>query len=354
MDALAQYAARANAEQIRKRLQAEQMGLLSDDEDDSAPLTPAAPAPAQTPTAPSAQKNQVPDEEPDFVYPEQETSQQYELHRRERAKAMIRANAILTQIAEQGAPAHVVDTRRKAYESMIDARFPEIKKFDESLPAKEIFNELPSFTKKDDMIRNIRGELEAASKLTDPKEKAARIRTIVPKLVQSTGTGGADALQPAEVVLGSPEMTNYLGWARSVGSDPSSPLTLAAFLTDSAQKQSQIFEADPDSYIKKIKGIYNNFVNTRDEKIKQLERMSSPSWLKRNTGLRSFKRFDDADNVAAQAPLSQATRVAVEGGASSLPTGIPQAAPAQGQPGQTPRQRIKFVYDSSGKLVPQQ
>lgn len=339
-DPVFQYAARANADAIRRQLEAER----------SMPGTAQQTLP-QPAASSVAQTGMQANEEDGPLYPEIETTKQYELHRRERAKAMARANAILTGPEFAGAPGHIIEARRKAYESMIDAKYPELKPFDESAPAKEIMSELSSFRKKDDMIRNIRNELDEASKITDKQEKAARIRTIVPKLVQSTGTGGADALQPAEVVLGAPEMQSYLGWAKSIGSDPTSPITLASFLTDSAVKSAQFLEADPDSYIKKIKGIYNTFVKTRNEKINDFESMSSPAWVRRNTGLKSLKMFDNADNTSAQAPLSPTTRAYMEGTSSQAP--MQQAAPTA-----PAKQRIKYKYgplDAQGKptLIPE-
>lgn len=334
-DPVFQYAARANADAIRRQLEAEQ----------SMPRAVQQALPQSS--APSVSKGGMQVNEEDApLYPEIETTKQYELHRRERAKAIARANAILTGPEFAGAPGHIIETRRKAYESMIDAKYPELKPFDDSAPAKEIMSELSSFRKKDEMIRNIKYELDAASKLTDKQEKSARLQTIIPKLVQSTGTGGADALQPAEVVMGQPEMINYLKWARSVGSDPSSPLTLAAFFTDPQVKAGQFIENDPDNYIKKIKGVYNTFVSTRNDTLKQFEDRSSPNWLRRNTGLKPFKMFDDADNISAQTPLSAATRAAVEGAPS-------QISPQQTAPMAPAKQRIKFVYDAKGNLVPQ-
>lgn len=295
------------------------------------------------PAAPEAQA------QPQEEYP-------YDVYQRQFEETQKRRSAGKRYIAQQMlANPRQQEAIEKALRGILDTDVPEMKPFEEDARAKYIMSELTKFRQKDDMIRNIRSELEAASKLTDNKEKAARIRTIVPKLVQSTGTGGADALQPAEVVLGAPEMQSYLGWAKSVGIDPTSATGLATFLTDSAIKSAQFLEADPDKYIQKIKGIYNTFAKTRDEKINDFALMSSPDWVRKNTGLKPLKQFSDIDVAdAAQAPLSPAIRAAIEGNAPSSPRAMPQAAPVQGQSGQAPRQRIKFVYDSSGKLVPQQ
>jgi hypothetical protein len=259
--------------------------------------------------------------------------------------------------------------RETAFKSMreyLDMKYPEIKPFNEQPAAKFIMSELPSMEKKDDMIRNIRGELEAASKVTDKKDKMARLRTIIPKLIQSTGTGGADALQPAEVILGAPESQTFFTWASATNRDIGSPATWIAFFNDPAVQASQIFEADPDKYINKAKGVYNTFVQTRNDRVDRYRDMSSEKWLKANTGLKSFSKFDDADpaaEAAAKQPVSQQARATfdvLENGQvvrrDVLPSQMQQNVPPALQvpvPTQAPvKKQIKFVL-RNGQLVPE-
>lgn len=347
-DPLFLYAARANADAIRKKLAEERSagGVGASTLQDR---------PAIQIPAPAA---------PETVLPEEEYTKKYELHRRERAKAFARINDILSGPDYLGLPAHFIDTRRKAYEAMVDERYPEIKPFNETPPAKLIMQEVPALEKKDDMLQNIREELQAASKISDKKDKMARIMTIVPKLIQSSGTGGADALQPAEVILGAPESQTFFTWAAATGRDISSPATWISFFNDPKIQSSQLFQADPDSYLKKTKGVYNSLVNTRNTRVDRYREMTSDKWLKTNTGLKLFPKFEDADlpaETTAQQPASQQTQATFDvvnrrivrkdvlpSQTSTTPSAVQVPVP---QP-TAPRKQIKFVLKDE-KLVPE-
>jgi hypothetical protein len=306
----------------------------------------------------------VEEKQPAALLPEEEHTQQMEDRMRRRAEAMAYINNQVISL-----PKDMRDITFRSMREYLDMKYPEMKSFNEQPAAKFIMSELPAMDKKDDMIRNIRGELEAASKVTDKKEKMARLRTIIPKLIQSTGTGGADALQPAEVILGAPESQTFFTWAAATNRDISSPATWLAFFNDPAVQGSQIFEADPDKYIKKAKGVYNTFVQTRNERIDRYREMSSERWLKTNTGLKAFSKFDDADTAAeaaAKQPVSPATATFdVKNGRivrkealpsqtqQSVPSAVQVPVPTQApEPAQAPAKKIKFVL-RDGKLVPE-
>lgn len=340
------YAAKANADAIRKKLAEERNEM---------PFLPSSSQSNSTPSmaAPAA---------PQSFSAEEEYTKKYELHRTKRAKAFAKINELLSSPEYMGLPAHVIETRRKAYEAMIDERYPEIKPFNETPPAKLIMQEVPALEKKDDMLQNIREELQAASKISDKKDKMARIMTIVPKLIQSSGTGGSDALQPAEVILGAPESQTFFTWAAATGRDISSPATWISFFNDPKIQSSQLFQADPDSYLKKTKGVYNSLVNTRNTRVDRYREMTSDKWLKTNTGLKLFPKFEDADlpaETTAQQPVSQQTQATFDmvngkvvrkdvlpSQTSTTPSAVQVPVP---QP-TAPRKRIKFVF-KDGQLV---
>lgn len=296
--------------------------------------------------------------EPQQIFPEEQYNKELEDRNSKRAKAFAYISSQVLQLPK--------DQREIAFKSMkeyLDQKYPEIKPFNETIAVKSIMAELPAFEKKDDMILNIKGELEAASKISDRKDKMARLRTIIPKLIQSTGTGGADALQPAEVILGAPESQTFFTWAAANQRDISSPATWIAFFNDPAVQQSQIFEADPDKYIKKAKSVFNTFVDTRNERVNRYKEMTSGNWIKRNTGLKLFDKFLDADidaeASAKQPAMSRANFDVLENGRvvrkDVVPTQVSQP-PAVVQvpvPQPTaPRKQIKFVLKDR-QLVPE-
>jgi len=275
----------------------------------------------------------------------------YDVYRREFEETQKRRSAGRRYIAQQMlAYPKQQEAIEKALRGILDADVPEMKPFEERDNAKYIMSELPRFRQKDDMIRTVRLELEDASKAKDAKEKAARIRTIVPKLVQSIGTGGADALQPAEFILGSPEMTNYFNYTKDKSLNPLSPASLAAFLSDPAISVSQFIEADPDSYIKKIKGIYNNFTKARDEKINDFALMSSPDWVRKTTGLRAMDRFKDAEEppFGVATPFGTSPGLTVTSGVGQIIAPAQQPVTSGTQQMQAPAGRGSTLY----RIVP--
>lgn len=293
----------------------------------------------QVPAAPEAPA------QPQEEYP-------YDVYQRQFEETQRRRSAGKRYIAQQMlANPKQQEAIEKALRGILDTDVPEMKPFEERDNAKYIMSELPRFRQKDDMIRTVRLELEDASKAKDAKEKAARIRTIVPKLVQSIGTGGADALQPAEFILGSPEMTNYFNYTKDKNLNPVSPASLAAFLSDPAIGASQFLEADPDSYIKKIKGIYNNFAKARDEKINDFALMSSPSWVRKTTGLRPMDRFKDAEEPSfgqVITPFGTSPGLTVTSGAGQMIAPTQQPVTSGTQQMQAPAGRGSTLY----RIVP--
>lgn len=235
----------------------------------------------------------VEEKQPAALLPEEEHTQKMEDRMRRRAEAMAYINNQVISLPK--------DMREITFKSMLaymDERYPKINPFDETPAAKSIMSELPNMRAKDTMIQYAGKELAAASKMEDKKEKMARVRAIVPKLIQSIGTGGPDALQQAEIIFGAPEMQTFFTWAQGTNRSITDPRTLTAFFADPAIQSSQFFQGDPDKYIAKAKGVYNSFVETRNERLDQFRNMTSERWMKANTGFKKFDRFEDADSDA--------------------------------------------------------
>lgn len=230
----------------------------------------------------------------------------------------------------------------KALTAKLNADVPEMPRFEQTEPAKKIMESLSKFEDRDFIIRNIKKELTDASEIKDPQEKMQRIFAILPKMIQSAGTGGKDALQPAEIILGLPEAQTIFTWASINKRDLTSPTTWMEIKTDPVLKNA--FMADPDAYIKKAKAVYNTISSSRNETLNQFERMSSKDWVRKNTGLQPLDQFsrENLQNIPAR-PSTEAIFSIGPGGAPVRTEAVP---PTQGT-----GSLKKAYYNADGKLV---
>lgn len=176
----------------------------------------------------------------------------------------------------------------KALKPVLDVDVPKMPAFEETESAKSIISALPAIRRNDLMINNIKNELVAAEKIQDKTDKIDRIQTIIPKLLQSAASGGSDAMQMGEFLLGAPEMQNYTRWTTANRMDVGLN-SLVKYLNDPSIKNS--FDVNPDSYISKAKGIYNSIASSRNSILDQFETQSSPKWVASNTGLKRLDLF---------------------------------------------------------------
>lgn len=176
----------------------------------------------------------------------------------------------------------------KALKGILDADVPKMSAFEETEPAKSIFSALPDIRRNDRMISNIKNELTAAEKIQDKVDKVDRLQTIVPKLLQSAASGGSDAMQMGEFLLGAPEMQNYSRWTTANRMEIGLS-SLVKYLNDPSIKDR--FDVNPDSYLSKAKDIYNSIAGSRNTILKQFESQSSPEWVASKTGLRPLELF---------------------------------------------------------------
>jgi hypothetical protein len=231
----------------------------------------------------------------------------------------------------------------KALKGVLNADVPEMPPFEQTEPAKKIMERLPSFANKDYVIKNIKKELDAAARIKDSQEKMQRIFTILPKMIQSAGTGGTDALQPAEIILGLPEAQTIFTWASVNKKDLTSPTTWLEIKTDPVLKNA--FTADPDAYLKKARGVYNTISSTRNDELNQFERMSSKDWVRKNTGLQLLEQYQDDDLQKITARPQATAAFSVGAGGVPIRTEMPQSV-------QNAAQNLKKAYrDASGKLI---
>lgn len=232
-----------------------------------------------------------------FVYPEHQASAQVEEIKQKRIAAQ---QWITKAVAANPDHASLIESR---YGTMFKELFPEVKSFDESPAAKQIMAEQPAVIRNDRMINNIYREINAASKIEDFTEKTDRLQAVIPKLIQSAASGGSDAMQMGEFLLGAPELNNYTRWAAAnhkelgVGS-------LLGYISDPSTTK-RIIGVDPDAYIKKVKGIHDSVADSRNSIIDQFERASSPEWISKNTGLKRLPLFGEALQQAQQMPAQQ-------------------------------------------------
>lgn len=150
---------------------------------------------------------------------------------------------------------------------------------------------------------------------------------MIPKLIQSSGTGGTDAMQIGEFLLNAPELVDYQLWAQTLPGGAASVTNLATYLAD---PKKSAFIARPDDFISKVKGNYNSIAETRNARISEHEAASSPEWFKKTTGLKRLNLFkSDIESELGQ-----------------------QAQPQAATPVKPGVNRIRYEMDKSGKLMP--
>lgn len=234
-----------------------------------------------------------------FVYPERQARIQSEELKNRRIAAQ---QWITKAVAANPDHAGLIEAR---YGAMFKELMPEVKTFDESLAAKDIMSQQPAMIRIDRMIGNIYREISAASKIEDVTAKIDRLQTIIPKLIQSTASGGSDAMQMGEFLLGAPELNNFTRWAAANGK-PLSASSLVSYFADPAIPN-KIIGVDPDAYIKKVMGVHDSIASSRNDDLYKFERQSSPEWVAKNTGLKRLPLFGETAPVkqAAQQPVQQ-------------------------------------------------
>jgi hypothetical protein len=254
------------------------------------------------------------------LYPERE----HELRRQDLRSKMLATNQLMTSLIQRNDPSQAETIRgifKDRLEKMVDAE--QLKSFDEGFAASTIKAELPAVVRNDRMINNIKSELLAAEKIQDKTDKIDRLQTIIPKLLQSAASGGSDAMQMGEFLLGAPEMQNYTRWATANRMDIGLS-SLVKYINDPSIKDR--FDVNPDSYLAKAKGIYNSIASSRNSILDQFEAQSSPEWLAKKTGLRRLDLFKSdieselgaamkPQSAAAEKPSNKRIRYEMKGGA---------------------------------------
>lgn len=230
-----------------------------------------------------------------FVYPERQARIQSEELKNRRIAAQ---QWITKAVAANPDHASLIEAR---YGAMFKELMPEVKSFDESIAAKQIMAEQPAVIRNDRMINNIYREIGAASKIEDVTAKIDRLQTVIPKLIQSAASGGSDAMQMGEFLLGAPELNNFTRWAAANGKTLTTS-SLVSYLADPSTSK-KIIGVDPDAYIKKVMGVHDSIADSRNSVIDQFERQSSPEWVAKNTGLKRLPLFGEP--VPAQKTVQQ-------------------------------------------------
>lgn len=219
------------------------------------------------------------------MYPER----QHELRRQDLRSKMLATNELMTSLIQRNDPSQA-ETIRGIFKDRLDKMVnPEdLKSFDESASAKVIMPQIDNLAKIRDMSKIVYKEVTAAEKEKDPNKKRERLQLMIPKLTQSSGTGGTDAMQIGEFFLGAPELGDYQLWAQTLPGGAANVNNLMTYLADPKRSG---FIARPDDYIEKIKGNYNSIASVRNERISELEASSSPEWFGRVSGLKPLPLF---------------------------------------------------------------
>jgi hypothetical protein len=231
----------------------------------------------------------------------------YDAYQQQRNENQKRRSAGMQYISQQMlSNLKYSDAINKALKETLDTDVPEIPEFEKTEVAKNIISEISPLMKTRDMAKIVYKEVNAAEKETDPNKKRERLQSMIPKLVQSSGTGGTDAMQIGEFFLNAPELADYQLWAQSLPGGPSSISNMMVYIADPKKTG---FVARPDDYIQKIKGNYNSIAETRNERISELEAASSPEWFKRTSGLKPLQLFEsNMESEVVRPPVKTATQ----------------------------------------------
>jgi len=257
----------------------------------------AQPAVEAQPAAPQemAQPEQAP------MYPER----QHEIRRQAVQNKIAKAQQNAFRMAQQNPRDRdlIFSTLKQTIDTYV--RPEDLKSFDESASAKVIMPQIDNLAKIRDMSKIVYKEVTAAEKEKDPNKKRERLQLIIPKLTQSSGTGGTDAMQIGEFFLGAPELADYQLWAQTLPGGAMSVNNLMTYLTDTKKSG---FIARPDDYIEKIKGNYNSIASVRNERMSELEASSSPEWFERVSGLKPLPLFKSSleSELEGKKPAPQA------------------------------------------------
>ena len=218
------------------------------------------------------------------MYPER----QHEIRRQAVREKIAKAQQNAFRMAQQNPRDRdlIFRTLKDTIETYVNPE--DLKSFDDSASAKVIIPQIDNLAKIRDMSKIVYKEVTAAEKEKDPNKKRERLQLMIPKLVQSSGTGGTDAMQIGEFFLGAPELGDYQLWAQTLPGGAMSVSNLMTYLADTKRSG---FIARPEDYIEKIKSNYNSIASVRNERISELEASSSPEWFARVSGLKPLQLF---------------------------------------------------------------
>lgn len=268
------------------------------------------------------------------VSADQEKEYPEHLYKKKADDILNRRNYLYSKINEASSSSpELRDILEKRYKNIFEGSLKPLPDFGETPEGKSIAQFATNYRSTVEPMMTLRGELSDVSKMEDPKEKARRLRGIVPKLIQSVATNSSDALQMNEFLLGAPEMSNYFEWAKANGGH--SMANLLAYWNNPAS--ADILDSDPDAYLRKAKAIWGNASKSKNFVINNLEEASSPNFLKR-FGIKKIDPLEDTDDYTPYQSSSTLQQ------AKPSPQMI---APEQ------PSVSLRYIRDASGKLVPQ-
>jgi hypothetical protein len=214
-------------------------------------------------------------------------------------------------------PAGQSEAYMSGFKNYVENAFPKMPEFKDTPEAEAVKSHAAQIQKITGMSDTIYNELKDASKILDKTEKISRLQTIVPKLLQSIASGGSDAMQLGEFLIGASELTNfstYLEEQRSKGlfNVASAAANFAARPTTRASIMGML-EADPDAYARKAMAINNSVARSINNSIERHEDVTSPEFVKK-FGIGKVKLFPESDLAdpyelslkGANAPIQQA------------------------------------------------
>lgn len=214
-------------------------------------------------------------------------------------------------------PSGQAEAYMSGFKNYVENAFPKMPEFKDTPEAEAVKAHAAQIQKSTAMSDTIYNELKDASKILDKTEKISRLQTIVPKLLQSAASGGSDAMQLGEFLIGASELTNlstYLEEQRSKGIFNVAS-SVANFMAKPTTRNSilGLIEADPDAYAKKAMAVHNSIGQTVNNSIERHEEVTSPEFVKK-FGIGKVKLFQAADLAdpydlslkGATAPIQQA------------------------------------------------
>jgi len=194
-------------------------------------------------------------------------------------------------------PSGQAEAYMSGFKNYVENAFPKTPEFKDTPEGELVKTSAQALQKRTEIIDTIKAELEAAQKIDNKVDKVRRLQTILPKLIQSAASGGSDAMQLGEFLIGAPEITNFSTYANAnkVKGLFNTASEFTNYLYNPATKVSEAFASNPDAYIQKAMSAYNSIASSVNKPITRMVESTSPEYVKKAAGVEVLPLFPETE-----------------------------------------------------------